>query len=123
VARVLVVDDDAAIRRLLELNFELEGHDVLAASDGQEALEALRSDSVDVAVVDIAMPKLDGWQLRQAMLGDEDLADIPVIFLSAGTRDEDTRRGRELGGQYVTKPFDPADLLRLVHSLLTLDPR
>lgn len=117
--RILVVDDDPVIRRLIEMNLEMEGHEVLMAEDGSEALELLRAEPLDLVVLDVMMPDVDGWQVREEMLTDEDLADVPVIFLSARAQEVDKRRGDELrAAAYVTKPFDPIWLSDLVGDLL-----
>jgi CheY-like chemotaxis protein len=120
-ARILVVDDDPVIRRLLEVNLEMEGHEVLQAGDGEETLAMLRSDQqIDLVILDVMMPKVDGWEVRREMLGDPDLADMPVIFLSARAQDADKQKGSELGGTaYVTKPFDPVELAELVDEVLS----
>jgi DNA-binding response OmpR family regulator len=120
-ATVLVVDDDPVIRRLLEVNLEMEGYDVVPAGDGQEALDAMRANDVALVLLDVMMPNVDGWETRRQMLADPDLEEIPVIFLSARAQDADKQRGSELGGTaYVTKPFDPIELLELVGEVLSL---
>lgn len=117
---VLVVDDDPVIRRLLEVNLEMEGYDVVQAGDGQEALDAMRSTDVALVLLDVMMPNVDGWETRRQMLADPALEDIPVIFLSARAQDADKQRGSELGGTaYVTKPFDPIELVDLIAEVLS----
>jgi CheY-like chemotaxis protein len=114
-ARVLVADDDPVIRRLLEVNLELEGHEVLQAGDGTEALAVIRAEDPDLVILDVMMPDMDGWQVRAAMLEDPALADVPVVFVSARAQEADKRRGDELrAAAYVTKPFDPIELMVLV---------
>lgn len=117
-ARVLVADDDAVIRRLLEVNLEMEGHEVLHAGDGTEALDVIRREDLDLVILDVMMPDLDGWTVRAEMLEDPELADVPVIFVSARAQESDKRRGDELrAAAYVTKPFDPIELMVLVGDL------
>jgi CheY-like chemotaxis protein len=117
-AKVLAVDDDPVIQRLLQVNLEMEGYEVALASDGVEALEQARSFRPDIVLLDIMMPRKDGWQVCAELKQDPDLADTPVVFLSARAQDDDLQRGTELGADaYITKPFDPIDLLELVAEL------
>jgi DNA-binding response OmpR family regulator len=118
--RVLVADDDAVILRLLEVNFSLDGFDVVTASGGEEALgKALGEGPFDLIVLDVMMPGMDGWQVCEALKENEGTAGVPVMFLSARTQDQDRVRGMRLGvSAYVTKPFDPDELLRLARRLV-----
>ena len=118
-ARVLVVDDDASIRSLLEVTFRTEGLEVETARNGQEGLEAALVDPPAVIVLDVMMPVMDGWTAAERLKANERTRDVPIIFLTARTLDRDLKRGRELGAAaYVTKPFDIADLADLVHELV-----
>lgn len=117
--RVLVVDDDASIRSLLEVTFMTEGLEVETARNGQEGLEAALLDPPGCIVLDVMMPVLDGWGAAERLKAEPRTRDVPIIFLSARTQDSDLARGRELGAAaYVTKPFDVADLAELVHELV-----
>jgi DNA-binding response OmpR family regulator len=119
VARVLVVDDDPVIRRLIEVNLDLEGYEVLQAGDGHAALDLMHAEDVDLVVLDVMMPNLNGWEVREQMLQDQRLEDVPVIFLSARAQDADMQRGSEMRATaYVTKPFDPVEFLDLVAEIL-----
>ena len=117
-AKVLVVDDDPVILKLLKVNFEMEGYDVTTASDGHEALAAARAEAPDVIVSDVMMPRMDGLELAAALKGDAGLAAIPLMLLSAKAQSTDVSAGMELADDYVTKPFDPLDLLERVNALL-----
>jgi CheY-like chemotaxis protein len=120
VVRILVVDDDPTILRLLQVNLEMEGHEVLTAGDGYEALEQLREGRPEVVLLDVMMPGLDGWQVCERIRADDDaaLASTPVVFLSARAQESDLARGTEVGADaYVTKPFDPLALIELVERL------
>jgi len=121
--RVLVVDDDRVIQQLLEVNLELEGYDVVAtASDGREALEKIAELKPDIVILDIMMPKMDGLEVCRHLKADPDLANIPVILLSARAQDMDIREGLDIGANaYLTKPFDPVELLEVVGRLLKGD--
>lgn len=118
-ARVLACDDDHVIRGLLEVNLEMEGYDVVTASDGQDALNKVRETSPDLILLDVMMPILNGWQVAEALQADEATSHIPIVFLSARAMEADVQKGTSLGAaSYVTKPFDPIDLMELVASLL-----
>jgi len=115
--RILAVDDDATIRKLLQVNLELEGFEVHLANDGQDGLDKVRELRPDLVLLDIMMPHLTGWEVCEAMQADEELARIPVVFLSARASDADIKRGEAMGAAYMTKPFDPFDLIDLVSDL------
>ena len=118
-ARVLVVDDDDVIRGLLELNLQLEGHEVVTAADGQDALDQVAADPPQLIVLDVMMPTVNGLQVAERLKADPSTRGIPIILLSARAMETDVRSGMEIGvDQYVTKPFDPIDLMELVERLL-----
>jgi CheY-like chemotaxis protein len=113
-----VVDDDPTILRLLQVNLEMEGHEVLTAGDGHEALERLREGASEVVLLDVMMPGLDGWQVCERIRADPDLATTPVVILSARAQQSDLERGAQAGADaYITKPFDPLELVELVERL------
>ncbi len=116
---ILVADDDPVILGLLEVNFEMEGYTVVTAADGAAALEAARSSRPDIIILDVMMPKLTGHEVAEALRDDDALAGIPVIFVSAKAQGADVARGMDLGAaDYVTKPFDPIDLVDRVTAVL-----
>ena len=116
---VLVIDDEAPIRLLCRVNLEAEGMPVLEAGDGPSGLEAARSETPDVILLDVMMPGLDGWGVAEALLEDDRTADIPIIFLTARAEFRDRARGLDIGGvDYITKPFNPLELAPLVRDLL-----
>ncbi|HZQ80069.1 MAG TPA: response regulator [Acidimicrobiia bacterium] len=118
-ATVLVVDDDPVILKLLEVNFEMEGFEVVRAADGFEGLERARAVRPDIVVLDVMMPRMTGYEVAKALREDEDTAHIPIIFVTARAQSTDVERGMELGvDDYVTKPFDPLDLIARVNALL-----
>jgi CheY-like chemotaxis protein len=118
-ARVLAVDDDHVIRGLLEVNLEMEGHEVVTAVDGQDALDKVRLNRPDLILLDVMMPHVNGWQVAEALKGDELTRGIPIVFLTARAMEADVRKGKDLGVEaYVTKPFDPIDLMDLVNRLI-----
>jgi CheY-like chemotaxis protein len=118
-ATVLVVDDDPVILKLLEVNFEMEGFQVVRASDGAEGLERAREVLPDIVVLDVMMPRMTGYEVAKALREDVGTAHIPIIFVTARAQSSDVERGMELGvDDYVTKPFDPLDLIARVNTLL-----
>ena len=118
-ATVLAVDDDDVIRGLLQVNLEMEGHDVMTAVDGRDALEKVAQRRPDLILLDVMMPNVSGWEVVEQLKADAGTRDIPIIFLSARAMETDIRKGMELGvDRYVTKPFDPIDLMELVSTLL-----
>jgi DNA-binding response OmpR family regulator len=118
-ATVLVVDDDPVILKLLEVNFEMEGFEVVRAADGFEGLERARSVLPDIVVLDVMMPRMTGYEVAKALREDDETAHIPIIFVTARAQSSDVERGMELGvDDYVTKPFDPLDLIARVNTLL-----
>jgi DNA-binding response OmpR family regulator len=118
VTKVLVVDDDPVIVRLLRVNFEMEGYEVATAADGVEGMAAVRAERPDVIVSDIMMPKLDGLGFAAALKSDPVLARIPIVLLSAKAQNADIDAGLDIADDYVTKPFDPLELLDRVAALL-----
>ncbi|MGH2528237.1 MAG: response regulator [Actinomycetota bacterium] len=121
--RILIVDDDPVILRLLQINFRLEGYEVDSASRGDEALRRAREAVPDVVVLDIMMPGVDGFDVLRQLKEDPASRDVPVILLSARSQDEDRLRSYALGVEvYVTKPFDPAHLVEIVRRVLAGRP-
>jgi DNA-binding response OmpR family regulator len=121
--RILICDDDPAILRVLEVNLEVEGYDVLLAHHGEEAYEVAVAEKPDLIILDIMMPRLDGYQTCEKLKATDETKDIPVIFLSAKAQQSDIDRGREYGvADYLTKPFDPTDLLDVVERLVGPPP-
>jgi DNA-binding response OmpR family regulator len=118
-ATVLVVDDDPVILKLLEVNFEMEGFQVVRAADGAEGLERAREVLPDIVVLDVMMPRMTGYEVAKALREDGHTAHIPIIFVTARAQSSDVEKGMELGVEdYVTKPFDPLELIDRVNSLL-----
>ena len=118
--RVLVIDDEAAIRLLCRVNLEAERMQVDEAADGRAGIEQARSTRPDVILLDVMMPGLDGWQVAEELIADERTKDIPIVFLTARADFRDRERGLEAGGiAYLTKPFNPVELAALIEDLLT----
>ena len=112
---VLVADDDPVILRLIQVNLELEGYNVLTANNGQEAVDQAASAHPDLVILDIMMPRLDGYQACEQLKKNGETEAIPVIFLSAKAQQSDIEKGKSFGvADYLTKPFDPSELLEVV---------
>lgn len=117
--RILIVDDDREIVRLLRAYLEQAGYQVLTASDGQMALHVMRRDHPDLVLLDIMMPGLDGWEVTRLVRTDARLAGTPILIITARVEDEDKIVGLELGADdYVTKPFNPREVVARVRALL-----
>lgn len=117
--RVLVIDDEAPIRLLCRVNLEAEGIEVLEAPDGEKGIETARRERPDAVLLDVMMPGLDGWDVAEALTGDEVTREVPIIFLTARAEVRDRARGLDIGGvEYITKPFNPLELAPLIESLI-----
>ena len=113
-AEILVCDDDKAIVEAIEIYLSQEGHHILKAYDGEEALRTLRENPVDLLIIDVMMPKLDGIR---ATLKIREENPLPIIILSAKSEDADKILGLNVGADdYVTKPFNPLELVARVRS-------
>jgi DNA-binding response OmpR family regulator len=120
--RVLVVEDDPSIMLGLRINLEAEGYAVLSAEDGERALVIVRSEPPDLVILDVMLPKMNGFQVLQTVRR-EGYA-MPIIVLSARTGEMDKVTGLELGAEdYVAKPFSLAELLARVRAALRRGPR
>jgi two-component system, OmpR family, alkaline phosphatase synthesis response regulator PhoP len=119
VTKVLVIDDEAPIRLLCRVNLEAERMDVVEAADGAEGLELARAEKPDIVLLDVMMPGMDGWQVAEKLLENQETSQIPLVFLTARAELRDRARGLELGGvDYITKPFNPVELASVVEKLL-----
>ena len=117
-ATVLVVDDDPVIVKLLQVNFEMEGYQVITAGDGEEGLTRARASRPDVVLLDVMMPKMDGLQVAVELRSDPETMAIPILLLSAKAQAADVQAGKDVADDYITKPFDPLELLDRVARLL-----
>ncbi|MBC8366589.1 response regulator [bacterium] len=117
--KVLVVDDEVYILHILDFSLGAEGFDVITAADGEQALARARSERPDLIVMDIMMPRLDGYETCKRLKSDPATKDIPVLLLTARGREEDRKRGMEAGANdYMTKPFSPNKLIGRVSEML-----
>jgi two-component system OmpR family response regulator len=131
--RVLIVEDHPLIAELIETRLRIEGLDPTKALGGREAIERLGAETFDLAILDIMMPDVDGYQVLAHIRGNDRTRHLPVIFLTARSSPDDIERGLRLGADhYLTKPFSGAELVRTVkifleerklHSASTAVPR
>ncbi len=122
--RVLVVDDSDVIRQLITVNLVLEGFEVETASDGQEALDKVLEVAPDVVTLDVVMPRLDGFRTAERLRSDPRTRHIRLMMVSACAQESDLRRGQSIGvDAYLTKPFDPSELVRTVRALVEAGAR
>lgn len=121
--RVLVVDDDPMVTRLVRINLELENFEVEEAWDGKTAMRMMRENPPDLLVLDIMMPQMDGWEILKLVREDEQLKDLPVVVLTAKVQDEDIARGWRMGADgYIVKPFNPVILADALRKVLEATP-
>ncbi|WP_394757531.1 response regulator transcription factor [Rhodoferax sp.] len=117
--KILVADDEPNIVISLEYLLKREGYAVLIARDGQEALETIAREKPDLVLLDVMMPKKNGFEVCQALRASEDLPTIKILMLTAKGRDTDVAKGLALGADaYVTKPFSTRELVQKVEELL-----
>src|SRR5579859_6367682 len=121
--RVLVVDDDEVIRRLIAVNLQLEGFDVVTAVDGQDCLERVVEIDPDVITLDVMMPRLDGWETAVQLRKSPETAHIKVVLITARAQEDDKNHGTHVGADaYLTKPFDPNEMIRVIRELAGVAP-
>ena len=123
--KILVVDDERHIVRLVEVNHTRAGYEIATAYDGIEALEKVKAEKPDMIVLDVMMPRMDGFEVLKRLQADTSTQDIPVIMLTAKAQDADIFRGWSSGvSSYLTKPFNPRELLTFVERIFqSLDDR
>ena len=118
--RVLIVDDEPDIVDAIKFNLELENIECLEAYDGEEAFSKAKKENPDLILLDIMLPKMNGYKIARLLKFDESYKNIPIIMLTARTQEKDIELGEETGAnEYVTKPFDMNMLVALVKKYLT----
>jgi len=117
--RILVVDDDRDIVRLVRSYLEKAGYQVLTAYDGESALRLLRSEKPQLLILDLMLPDRDGWDVARLVRADSTIAATPIIMLTARVEDNDKIVGLEIGADdYITKPFNPREVVARVRALI-----
>jgi two-component system chemotaxis response regulator CheY len=122
-ATILIVDDYAPNHRLMSFVLEQHGYAVVAAFDGQQALDRLEGAAVDLVLTDLTMPKMDGLALTRAIRGDARFSRTPIIVVTASTREQDQVRASGIGvDSFLTKPVDSEELVHEVERLIARGP-
>ncbi len=117
--RILIVDDEEDILSVLKFRLEANNYEVLTASDGQEGLNKARTERPDLLILDLMLPKLDGYKVCRMLKFDEIYKTIPIIMFTAKALQKDEELGKEMGADaYIAKPFEPEILLEKIRQLL-----
>lgn len=117
--KILVVEDETELQKALSIRLKAIGYEVITAQDGQEGLEKARSICPDLIVLDILMPKMDGYEVCRMLKFDARYKSIPVIMLTAKAQDVDKAMGKKVSADdYITKPFETQDLLDKIKKYL-----
>jgi len=117
--KILLVDDEIQLVDVVKIRLEAIGYDVIPAYDGQEALDKARREKPDLIILDLMLPKIDGYKVCRMLKFDEKYKHIPIILFTARAQEEDVKMGEEVGGDaYIIKPFDPQALLDKIKELI-----
>ncbi len=117
--RVLIVDDEPDIVESVKFSLELENIECLEAYDGEEALLKAKKEKPDLIILDIMLPKINGYKIARLLKFDQEYKNIPIIMLTARTQEKDVKLGEETGAdKYITKPFDMDMLINAVKEYL-----
>lgn len=118
-AKILVADDDREIRELIIFALRFAGHDVLGANDGEESCQLAKENHPDLIIMDVRMPKMNGFEACKELKADKDTGSIPIIFLSARGQEGEVQAGLKAGGDdYIVKPISPDRLTEKVQRYL-----
>jgi len=114
-AKILIVDDELDILKMVVFRLRKSGYEVITATDGQEALEMIEKDNPDLIILDLVLPKIDGYEVCKRLKASDEFRNMPVIFLTASTCADLSEKAKELGADdYLTKPFEPDILIERV---------
>jgi DNA-binding response OmpR family regulator len=117
--KIMIVDDEADLVETVRFPLEMEGFNVMVSYNGEDALNKAREESPDLIILDLMLPKLDGYKVCRLLKFDEKYKHIPILMLTAKTQDKDKILGTETGAnEYITKPFEMDDLLEKVKTYL-----
>ncbi len=120
--KILTCDDEKHIVRLIQVNLERQGYEVITAFNGAECLEKVKEDRPDLIVLDVMMPEMTGFEVLDILKKDPETEDIPVIMLTARAQDSDVLRGWQSGVEcYLTKPFNPMELIAFVKRIFSME--
>lgn len=119
IKKILIIEDDPNMLKLLKYNMEKHGYCVVAAESGKEGLRLARQENVDLLIVDVLLPGMDGFTICRMLRYDDNYKHLPIIALTGQTSDKDKATGREVGvNVYLTKPYKLEDLLEKIRGLL-----
>lgn len=120
--KILTCDDEKHIVRLIQVNLERQGYEVITAFNGVECLEKVKEDRPDLIVLDVMMPEMTGFEVLETLKKDPETENIPVIMLTARAQDSDVLRGWQSGVEcYLTKPFNPMELIAFVKRIFSME--
>ena len=119
-AKILIAEDEPDIRELVSFMLKFAGYEVVAASNGEDAVRTASRERPDLVLMDVRMPRMTGYDACRMMKANPDLRDVPVVFLSAKGQDSEIQSGLEAGAEaYLLKPFSPAELTNRVRGILS----
>ena len=122
--KILTCDDEKNIVRLIQVNLERQGYEVVTAYNGRECLEKVASEHPDLILLDLMMPEMTGFEVLDVLKADPATAKIPVIMLTARTQDQDVLKGWQSGVEcYLTKPFNPIELITFIKRIFAIEER
>ena len=119
--RILLIEDEKDMAYAVTLQLEAKGYEVITAFDGRDGLDKARTKKPDLIILDLMLPKIDGYKVCRMLKFDNKYQNIPIILFTARAQDSDKKIGRDVGADaYITKPFEPSVLLDKIRELLTL---
>jgi len=117
--KILLVDDEQDLVMMVEMRLQSEGYEVITANDGQEGLEKAKKESPDLVILDVMMPKMDGYKVCGLLKADTRFNKIPIIMFTARAQQEDQQMSEEVGADaYINKPLDADELINKIKDLL-----
>ena len=117
--KILVVDDEPEIVSMIEMRLEASGYEVISANDGQEGLDKAKKESPDLIILDVMMPKMDGFKVCGLLKADTRYKNIPILMFTARAQDSDRKTSQDVGADgYINKPLNPEELMNNVKKLL-----
>lgn len=117
--RILVADDDVVVRELIVFRLEMSGYEIIEANDGEEAVRLATEDVPDLLIMDVMMPRLNGFEATERLRAEAATASVPILLLTAKAMEADVERGFAAGANdYIKKPFSPQELLAKIDALL-----
>lgn len=117
--KILIVEDEAELVEMLKIRLEAAGYDIISAYDGEEGMEKAKKEKPDLILLDLMLPKIDGYQICSTLKKDKIYSHIPIVIFSARAQKHEIKMGEELGAEaYITKPFEPSVLLAKISELV-----